>query len=185
MATNPRIPDSRGPQLERGPGGLKPVRPKGGGTGTALAIIVAALLLAAIFYFMPRAPKASRPKPGAEVPVQPTPGQIQIQNVNMSVGPNGNGVTLQGLMTNQSGQVVNGIGANVVFHGNDGTAVATEPGKIYSLKKQGDGLVPDDLVKAPLKPNDTRPFRVEVANVPQGWNHQMPELQITVVTSHP
>ncbi len=161
------------------------MRPKSGVPGTVLAVIIAAVLLAAIIYFMPRAPKASPPKPAAEVPTQPTPGQIQVQGVNLAIAPNGNAVTLQGVMTNNSGQVVNGLAADVVFRGNDGTILSTEQGKIYSLKKAGNGLVPDDLVKAPLKPNDTRPFRVEVSRVPQGWNHQEPELRITTVTSHP
>lgn len=185
MATNPRIPESRGPQLEKGPGGLKPVRPGSGAPGVIIAIIVALILLAAIFYFMPRAPKATPPKPAADMPVQPVPGQIEVQNVNMSMAPNGRAMTLQGMMTNHGGQVINGIAARVLFRGNDGTVLANEIGKVYALKKVGDDLVPDDLTKAPLKPNDTRPFRVEVADVPQGWNHQAPELQITTVTSHP
>ncbi len=190
MATNPRTPDSHGPQLERGPGGLPPVRPKGGGTGTALAILVAAILLAAIFYFMPRAPKVTRPKPGAEVPQQPASGvlngqDIQLQDVTMTKAPVGGSLDLQGQMSNRGNQTINGIGIDVIFHGNGGAVAGTELVPVMALKKQGDTFVQDDLVTDPLKPNDTRPFRVSVGSVPSGWDQQMPELKIVTVTSHP
>lgn len=185
MSTNPRIPDSRGPQLEKGPGGLRHVKPKGAATGVTLAIVVALLLLAAVFYFMPRSPRAAPPKPGAEVPQQPTPGQIQLQNVNMAKAPTGGSLDLDGTMTNDGPQNINGIAVDVVFQGANGAVVGTQRAPVIGLKKQGDTFAQDDLVKNPIKPGDTRPFRVTVDHVPPGWNNDMPELRIVTVTSHP
>ena len=185
MSTNPRIPESRGPQLERGPGGLPPVKPKSGTTGVTLAIIVALLLLGAVFYFMPRAPRAAPPRPGAEVPQQPTPGQIQLQNVNMAKAPTGGSVELDGIMTNSGPRTINGIAVDVVFQRANGTIAGNQEAPIMGLKKEGSTLIQDDLVKNPIKPGDTRPFRVTVDRVPQGWNNEMPALRIVTVTSHP
>jgi len=54
-----------------------------------------------------------------------------------------------------------------------------------ALKKEGGTWLPDGLVNDPLKPNETRGFRILVNQVPPNWNHQLPGLQIVTVTSHP
>ncbi len=186
MATNPRIPDSGSP-IQRPTGGMRPEKPKSGLTGTTLALIVLALLLAAIIYFMPRAPKTAPPKPGAEVPQQPAAlaGVIQIQQLKMSQAPTGGALDIQGLLNNTGTQTVNGIAMDVVFHNQKGGIADSERVKVQGLAQQGSKYVEDDLQKTPLKPNDTRPFRITVDSVPQGWNQQMPELKIATVTSHP
>ncbi len=53
------------------------------------------------------------------------------------------------------------------------------------LKQQGNQFQVDNLANNPLKPNDTRPFRITVDRVPQGWNQQMAELKIATGTFHP
>lgn len=186
MATNPRIPDSGSP-IQRPTGGMRPEKPKSGLTGTTFALIVLALLLAAIVYFMPRNPKTAPPKPGAEVPQQPAglAGTIEIQQLKMSKSPTGGSLDIQGLLNNGGTQTVSGIAMDVVFHGQNGGIADSERVKVEGLKREGTRFVDDDLQKTPLKPNDTRPFRITVDSVPQGWNQQMPELKVATVTSHP
>lgn len=168
-----------------GPGGLRPEKPTSGISGVAIAIIVAAVLLAAIIYFMPRAPKATPPSTGAEVPAQPTGGQIQIQDVSMSRAPVGDSMYLQGRLNNAGQTAINGAVMEVVFRGGDGRVVGSERSKVMGLNQQGNTFTEQDLTQAPIKPNDTRPFRVTVNRVPQGWNQQTPELRVIEVTSHP
>jgi len=186
MATNPRIPDSGSP-IQRPTGGMRPEKPKSGITGTTLALIVLALLLAAIIFFMPRNPKTAPPKPGAEVPQQPAAlaGAIEIQQLKMAKSPTGGSLDIQGLLNNTGTQTVNGIAMDVVFHNQNGGIADSERVKVEGLKQEGTKYVADDLQNTPLKPNDTRPFRITVDSVPQGWNQQMPELKIATVTSHP
>ena len=72
MATNPRIPPNAGnlepkrPQLV--PTGPKMQRPGSSLPGVLLAIAVAAALIAAIIYYMPRAPKKTPAPSAARVP---------------------------------------------------------------------------------------------------------------------
>jgi hypothetical protein len=185
MATNPRMPDSRGPELQKPTGGLTPQPPKSGVTGTILAIIVAVLLLGAIVYFLPRAPKATPAKPAAEVVQQPTGSEIQVQSVNLSKSPTGGSINLQGMLSNTGRQTINGVAMQVIFHGKDGAVLETQPAKVMGLKKEGNSFVENELTKSPLQPHETRPFRVTVETVPQDWNQQMPELRVSAVTSHP
>ncbi|MGE5111749.1 MAG: hypothetical protein ACM3JB_12885 [Acidobacteriaceae bacterium] len=185
MATNPRIPDSGGP-INRPTGGMRPEKPKSGVSGTAWALIVGALLLAAIIYFMPRSPKAGvSNKPGAEVPQQPTNGQVQLEGLKIVSSPTSSSLNLQGLMSNHGQQVINGLNMDVIFHGDNGAVVHSERVKVVGLQPQESHFNEVDLTQDPLRPGDTRPFRITVDRVPQGWNHQMPEVKIALVTSHP
>lgn len=184
MATNPRIPDSGSP-IQRPTGGMKPEKPKSGLTGTTFALIVLGLLLAAIIYFMPRTPKTPPGKPGAEVPQQPTGEQVQLEGLRMVKSPNGGALSIQGMISNRGTQTINGIAMDAVFHDQNGGIVGSQRVPVMGLKAQGNQFQVDNLTNDPLKPNDTRPFRITVDSVPQGWNQQMPELKIATVTSHP
>lgn len=185
MATNPRIPDSLDPKEPSHTGGLRPEKPKSGRTGVLLAILAALLLLGAIFYYMPQAPKATAPSTAADVPQQPTGEQIQLQNINVSRAPVGSSMYIQARLNNNGQQTINGVVAQVKFRAEDGSILATESAEVRGLKQQGETWVEEDLANVPVKPNDTRPVRIAVDRVPQGWNGQLPEIAITAVTSHP
>jgi hypothetical protein len=36
---------------------------------------------------------------------------------------------------------------------------------------------------SPIKPNDSRNVRIAFTNVPQTWNHQLPDLSVSTVTA--
>jgi hypothetical protein len=40
----------------------------------------------------------------------------------------------------------------------------------------------EDLTKAPIRPNESRPIRIYFDHPPAGWNQQMPELTVVTVT---
>jgi hypothetical protein len=181
MATNPRVPGSLDPRGQRG---LRPEPPSSGRAGAILAIITAALLLGAILYFMPRAPKVSPAPTAAQVPSGSAAGMLQLTNIKMSAAPNGESMYIQAIMQNTSGQTINGVVAHVRLHAEDGTIAQAENVPVQLLQNEGGARVSQDLASAPMKPNDTRPIRIAIDHVPQNWNHQMPEIQVSAVTSH-
>jgi hypothetical protein len=185
MATDPRIPDSLDPRGPGHTGGLKPEPPTSGRAGVILALITAALILGAIVYFMPRAPKASPTPTAAEVPQQPVPGQVQLTNVKMTMEPIGNSMNVDAMAQNAGNQTIFGLQALVKFHGQDGSIADSVNLPVEALTAQSGGRVDEALSKAPMKPNDTRPIRIAINHVPPNWNHQMPEIQISAVSSHP
>ena len=191
MATNPRIPpdddQTSSRRLETVPS-RKP--PKGAWNGVLAALAIIVVLFAVVFYYLPRAPKMSRPSPGATVPAQATGDMLQIQNVQLSPDPTGKSLLIQGTITNNGTQTVNGALMHVQFMGSNGANAGSADAPVEVLQTQGQGVkakVTDAqaLVDAPMKPNDSRPFRVQVNNVPADWNHEMPQLSFAQVASHP
>jgi hypothetical protein len=51
------------------------------------------------------------------------------------------------------------------------------------MGERQDALVPDAFSKDPVKPNDTRDFRIAVDNPPGSWDHNVPEVRIAIVTA--
>jgi hypothetical protein len=184
MATDPRIPDSLDPRGKGHTGGLKPEPPTSGRAGLILALITAALILGAILYFMPRAPKVSPAPTAAEVPNGPAAGMLQLTNPKMTTSPNGGSMYIQAMVQNTSPQTINGIVAQVRFRTQDGSVAQAVNVPVQLLQQEGGARVGQPLTNAPMKPNDTRPVRIAVDRVPQNWDHQMPEIQVSAVTSH-
>ncbi len=189
MATNPRIPEraeeQRGPRLV-----AKPEEPTSAFPGVVLAIITALLLLAAVMYFMPRAPKnATTAPPAAESPVQPVPGQLQFSAMNMTPDPTGRALALDGVITNNSQETITGVMAQVQFKLKNGqTANVNAPvGGIDLGEHKGNNgarinASAQNLVSDPIKPGQERGIVINVNDVPQDWDHTMPGLAVVTTT---
>ncbi len=158
--------------------------------GVIVALAVAVVILGVLIYFLPRTPKMTRPSSAAEVPPQATGAMLQIQNLRMSLDPTGKSLTLMGRINNNGTQTVNGALMHIQFLGAQGANAGSVDLPVESVSVEGKPSKADikgtqSLAEAPLKPNDTREFQVEVPNVPAGWNHQMPGISFTQITSHP
>ncbi|ABF43755.1 hypothetical protein Acid345_4756 [Candidatus Koribacter versatilis Ellin345] len=185
MATNPRIPEH--PEERRGPRLVpKAEPPTSAFPGVVLAIITALLLLAAVMYFMPRAPKSGEAI--SSTAAQPGPEDIQLSGLHMTEAPNGGALNFDGNVVNNGNEVINGLMAAVTFTLADGrTAVVNAPVMLVDIKagaKNTDATTGDTKspVNEPLKAGEQRTARITVDAVPQGWNHQMPEVRVVTTT---
>jgi hypothetical protein len=185
MATDPRIPLSPRDTQNRRPELVPPApkRPGSGLPGLLFAIIVAAALIAAIVYYMPRAPKKSPAPTGAQAPVQPTPNQLQFSALHLALGPTGNEMTLQGQLMNAGNRPILGASVQLAFMGANGQVVGRVIKPLEGMVAKGGVLQTDDFGTDPIKPNQTRAFRVTVSPVPAGWNHQMPQMTVMTVSA--
>ena len=186
MATNPRIPHEQSESRRKRPeivpktGRMVPKRPGSGMGGAALAIIIALALLAAVLYYLPRSPH-QRPAPSAsQVPVQPNNSQLQLSGLQMSMEPTGAALYLDGRLTNHGPRPITGAVFEVKLRDNNGRIV-----EHYQRPMQGISSVKgeNEFTKRPIKPNETRFFRVTVSPLPASWNHEMPEMQAIMVTA--
>jgi hypothetical protein len=195
MATNARFPDPREPQ-RKGPVLVQRVEPPTSSTpGVALAIVTAVLLLGAILYFMPRAPKSGAAATGSSTPAQPAGSLLSVSGLRMSEAPTGGAISIDGQLTNRGSAAVSGVMAEVIFDLTNGLSASIErPVQGIALgTKANEGRQADtgrvtgdteDLTKAPIKPNETRPVRIGVNELPKAWNHQIPRVRIVETTEH-
>lgn len=193
MATNPRVPEQN-ERSRRGPALVpKPEPPSSAVPGVALAIVTSALILAAIIYFMPRAPKSAVAPagPGAITPNQPVNdqlgGPLHVSALKMSVAPTGGAINLNGQLTNSGSTIVNGVMAEIDFTLNNGQTAAVQApvqGIATDQSANTNRVAGDtsDLTQTPIKPGDTRPVRLTVNQVPKDWNHQLPQIRISETT---
>lgn len=182
MATNPRLPDERRPvRRDDLSARLRENQPKGGAPWVAIALIVAAALLIALIALLPRTPKASPTPAQADIPMQPTGDQIQLTNVKLMPSPDGKSVAVNALLTNAGGTDITGAAVDGKFASQDGTILATLRTKVMGVEGGTAGDT-QDLTQAPIKPNDKRPVRMVFENVPDGWNHEVPAINVALVT---
>jgi hypothetical protein len=182
MATSPQFPPKmprRGPQ----PVPRLQVPKKQRFPWPLLAIIAAAAILAGLIYWIwiPGG-RTVRPAPtGADVPVQPTPGQIQLSGFKMTAAPVGNAFYLEGNLFNNGGTEITGVQVQVQFIGRDGEVVGSETRPVGELSQRQD-VKSDNLVQKPIKPSESRPVEIYVDHPPANWNKQLPQLTVIEVT---
>ena len=124
------------------------------------------------------------PAPSAgQSPTQPIANQLQFSQLHMSVAPVGGGMRLQGLVINEGPQPVLAATAQLSFMGADGKVLETVDRPLEGTAVRNGTFVPDDWTKHPLKTSDQRPFEMTVDQVPAGWNHELPSMTITTVSS--
>lgn len=182
MATNPQVPQSREP---RGPQRVDmqrlPILKTSRFPWPLAAIIAAAAILTALIIWLPTAPKKAMPPNGAQVPQQPTGDQIQVMGLKMTPAPVGSALYLEGTMMNNGNTDVTGIQAQASFRDANGSVVGTQTRPVEEIVG-GSDVAAQNPVTSPLKPNERRNFRIAFDNLPANWNHQMPELKLTMVT---
>ncbi len=188
MATNPRIPSrgvterpERGPQLVPRP--AVPQRPGSSVPGVLAAIIAAMALILAIMYYMPRLPKKPPLPPAAEVPAQPSGSRLEFSAMQLALAPTGGALSLDGQVTNAGDDPTTGAMARLTFRDASGAIVGTATSPLEGMINTGQTLVSDDFLTDPLKPNESRPFRIRASRIPAGWNHTMPELRLMTVSA--
>ena len=188
MATNPRIPPEareqrKEPQLVPNHDRLKPKPPGSGTPGVVIGILAALALLAAVVYFMPRSPKIRPPAAAAQVPVQPVPGELQLQGMQLIAGPTDSAFYLDGNVTNTGPHSVTGIMAEVRLRNNLNQVILDVQRPLAGMTIKDHDLVSGPLTMNPIKPNETRPVRLSLDNVPSSWNHNLPDIKIVTVTA--
>jgi hypothetical protein len=188
MATSPRVPNPRDPQ-RKGPVLVQRAEPPTSSTpGVILAIVTAVLLLGAILYFMPRAPKGTN-----TTLAQPGGSLLSVSGLRMSEAPTSGAINLDGQLTNSGSTAVSGVMVEVVFRLTNGLRASIErPVQGIALGKQGNegeqadtGKVTgdtEDLTKTPIKPGETRSVRIAVDQLPKAWNHQIPQIRVVETT---
>jgi len=176
MATKPHIPYQEQPQLVPNTDRLKP---KWLGRRAVVLGAIAVVLVGGIAYFLLRAHNSAT---NAQIPAQPVPGELQFHGLQVVAGQSDNSFYLYGHVKNTGPYAVNGILAEVKLRGPYENVLLDVKRPMEGMVDQDDGLVSAPFAKDPLRPGETRPFRVSIARAPAWWNHNIPDVQIVKVT---
>jgi hypothetical protein len=169
--------------------------------GPLLALIVAVVLLAAIFYTQrdqervragansPAATDASEAGGANSPSTTADPSQmLEIAQVNImpleNPAPGGQSatVTLQGEVMNRGDREAREILVEAQFYGKDGKLVHTQTEALVPVKtKDGAATEEGSFKDSPLKAGESRPFRIALGPVPTEWNREIPKMRIVQV----
>jgi len=184
MATNPNYPQFPQRKPEKRPpddhAKLEIVK-KGKFPWPLIAILVAIAILIALIIWLPSIPQRTPAPAAAQVPQQPTASQIQLTNLNMSPAPVGSALYISGVLHNQGTTAITGAQVKAEFLGSNGQALISQSRPLEQVTGNASNRV-ENFINAPVQPNQARPFRIYFDNLPQGWNHQMPQITVTTVT---
>lgn len=149
----------------------KPAKPASSASYSVFAIVVAALLAGgAIWFFFLRGP-AQPPAPSALTPeAKAYVKHLGLSEVNMEAKESYMKHTLveiTGKLTNKGDRGLRLVEINCVFTDPYGQLVLRERAPI--VKRTG---------SAPLRPGETRAFRLPFDSIPAGWNQALPQLVI-------
>ena len=150
------------------------------------AILIGGLVLAAVagalvvFTSRPSATQQTAPTgPHAYA------SKLQFDEMKMTVVENfvGGKVThLEGRLTNTGDRTVSGVSVEVVFRNSMGETAQKDTLAVKVHQQVGGYTDVVDLKTAPLKPGESRGFRLTFDHVSADWNRAYPELRVTAVT---
>jgi hypothetical protein len=133
------------------------------------AVTLAAILAAVIYLERPVAKPVD--ESGASLEAKAYVSHLELSGVNMVASENfmqQKVVEIQGTIANRGTRPLAAIDVYCLFAGVDGKEVHRERSPVLG----GSG------VRAPLAPNEARPFRLPFDSLPEGWNEAMPKLVI-------
>jgi hypothetical protein len=178
MATNPQIPPDR--KIRDDHAKVLLTRPRN--TWWPLVIIVvAAAILIALIVWLPRSPHRPAPPSAAQVPPQPTSPQVQLTGLQTSTATPGGAMNMTGTLVNNGNTSITGIQVKAIFRNITGQPLKTVTAQMEGLNPANGEPVP--FTTDPVSPGASRNFEIRFERVPEGWNHNLPDLAITNITA--
>ena len=117
-------------------------------------------------------------------PAHPYAASLPISNIQMSQAGNmaGSQTTyVDGQITNQGPKTVTGITVQVAFHGFSNPIAKKDTMSLTLIRTRQPYVDTEPVSAAPIRPGETREFRLIFDNIPQDWNQNYPEIRIIQV----
>jgi len=176
MATGGQTPNflSPNPNAAREPRSLAPW------------IVAAIVVLLILGIFLARGHHAPPANPGGAGLAPPDPYSVNLafSNIKMSEASSVGGATaiyLDGMMANNGGQTLTGLTVQVAFQDYTKQLVQKETMPLNLIRTHEPYIDTEPVSAAPIKPGETREFRLIFDHVAQSWNQQYPEIRVIEV----
>ena len=148
-----------------------------------IGVVLLAAVVGAAFLVSSRTPA---PAPAPDVtPLHPYAAKLPLTAPKMSTAQNFVGATvtyLEGNVANTGDKAVNGATVESIFRNSLGEIVQRESQPLMYIHARTPYVDTSDLHANPLKPGETREFRLTFDHVSADWNRELPELRITAVS---
>jgi hypothetical protein len=170
---------STGPQL---------VRPSEPVERHWLPLVLAALVILALvgaFLFLSRG-KTPPPVTPVTAQLDPYASSLVLSNFSLSESSNlagGKLTYLDGQIANQGNRTVSAIGMQVLFRDYTHQVAWNDTQPLQLIRTRQPYVDTEPVSAAPLKPGDTREFRLIFDGVPDSWDGAYPDLRIVRVES--
>lgn len=151
-----------------------------------IAGAVVILGLAALVFFTGRRSARTQVEGSTLVPADAYAASLPITDLKMSEASNfaGGKVTyIDGNIANTGSRTISGATVQVVFRNELGEVSQKETTALNLIRTREPYVDTQPVSALPLKPGDTREFRLIFDHVTLDWNQQYPELTIIDVTS--
>jgi len=146
--------------------GKKPIAPV-----IVAAVLVVIAAIAGLVYVNRPVAKSRQPGPASSEAKAYVPN-LALSDVSMNASENfmrQQVVEIQGKIANNGPRPLRSVDVYCLFYGVDGRELHRERMPIVRT------------ATAPLKPNETRPFRLPFDSLPDGWNQAMPKMVIAQI----
>jgi len=152
--------------------------------GFGVAVVLLGAIVGAAFFVSKRTP-APAPAAAQVSPLHPYAAQLRFSDPQMSTAQNFVGATVTYLelkVANTGDRAVSGATVESVFRNSLGELVQREAQPLMYIHARKPYTDVSDLRANPLKPGETREFRLTFDHVSADWNREFPELRITAVS---
>ncbi len=144
------------------------------------------VLIAISIVLVARHQKAAAPAvpPNTVLPLDAYAGNLAITGIEMSTSDTFNGGKLfyiDGHITNNGQKTVSGITVQTIFANDLHYPPQVETGPLMLIRTRDPEVDTEPVSREPLKPGDSREFRLIFEHVYTDWNQTYPEINVTGV----
>jgi hypothetical protein len=149
-------------------------------------IIAGIVVLLVLGIFLARGHHAPPANPGGAGLAPPDPYSVNLvfSNIKMSEASSVGGAKvtyLDGLMANNGGRTLTGLTVQVAFRDYTNLIVQKETMPLNLIRTHQPYIDTEPVSAAPIKPGETREFRLIFDHVAEGWNQNYPEIRVIEV----
>lgn len=149
-------------------------------------VVAGAVVFAMLLVLVLTGRRHGATRPNQLLPLDPYAKNLVVSGLAMSESTSlsgGKSTFLDGVIRNAGSRTVSGVDVQVLFGNDEGMPLRIEAAPLMLIRTREPYVDTQPLSAAPLKPGDSREFRLIFESLPQNWNTQMPEMHITGVSA--
>jgi Protein of unknown function (DUF2393) len=145
---------------------------------------VVVLLGLGVFLILSHHGPAPNPNGAGLAPPDPYAANLPISNLQMSEASSvagGKTTYVDGMIANHGDKTVSGITVQVAFHDFTGQFARNVTMPLFLIRTHQPYIDTQAVSAAPIKPGESREFRLIFDSVPDSWNQNYPEIRVIEV----